>query len=506
MLASFLEANARVTPDKEAIVFHDRRISWEDLDRRAGAFANRLIRDGVDRDDRVLLYMENSDQAAAAIFGTLKRGAIFSFINAMTKRWKLGEIARDARPAAIVTDGARARTALAVAESTPSVRAVYVAGAEAKRRAVPLEEIFASESPLPHEARCLSIDLAAIIYTSGSTGVPKGVMLTHHNIVSASTSITTYLENVPSDRVLNVLPFSFDYGLYQLLMVAQFGGTLILERSFAYPPRIIDLLVEERATGFPIVPTMAAILLGMKDLAHRDLSCVRYLTNTAAALPRAHIEGLRRLFPAARLYSMYGLTECKRVSYLPPEELDRHPLSVGRAMPDEEVWLVDEEGRRIEEPGVHGELVVRGPNVMRGYWEKPEETREVLRPGKYPWENVLYTGDIFYQDEEGFLYFVGRKDDIIKTRGEKVSPKEIENVVCAMEGVAEAAVIGVDDPVLGQAVKLFVVPRPGSRIGEREVLRHCRAQLENFMVPKFVEIRPSLPRNPSGKIDKLRLR
>jgi len=502
----FLERNTRENPAGEAIVFGGRRISWAELDRRAGAFAARLARDGVARDDRVLLFMENSDDAAAAIFGVLKIGAVFSFINATTKQEKLAGIVADSRPAAIVTDGERAPTALAVAGSAPGIRALYTAAADPQGRATPLGEVFEAEAPLPHAARCLSIDLAAIIYTSGSTGVPKGVMLTHRNIVSAATSIATYLENVRTDRVLNVLPFSFDYGLYQLLMVSLFGGTLILERSFTYPPKIIDLLVAERATGFPIVPTIAAILLSMKGIARRDFSSIRYVTNTAAALPRSHIDGLRKLFPAARLYSMYGLTECKRVSYLPPEELDRRPLSIGKGMPDEEVWLVDETGRRIEEPFVQGELVVRGPNVMQGYWEKPEETAKMLKPGKYPWEKTLHTGDVFYQDEEGFLFFVGRRDDIIKTRGEKVSPKEIENVVCSLDGVAEAAVIGVDDPVLGQAVKLFVVPRPGAALGESDVLRHCRANLESFMVPKYVEVRPELPKSPSGKIDKRSLR
>ncbi|MBN1418266.1 MAG: acyl--CoA ligase, partial [Planctomycetes bacterium] len=214
----FLERNARENPDGEAIVSRDRRTTWADLDRRAGAFAARLARDGVARDDRVLLHMENSLEAAAAIFGVLKLGAVFSVINATTKRDKLAGLVADCRPAAIVTDRERAPAALAVAERAPSIRALYTAAPEAQGRAVPLEEVFAGEAPLSHAARCLSIDLAAIIYTSGSTGVPKGVMLTHHNIVSAATSITTYLENVPTDRVLNVLPFSFDYGLYQLLM------------------------------------------------------------------------------------------------------------------------------------------------------------------------------------------------------------------------------------------------------------------------------------------------
>jgi acyl-CoA synthetase (AMP-forming)/AMP-acid ligase II len=198
---------------------------------------------------------------------------------------------------------------------------------------------------------------------------------------------------------------------------------------------------------------------------------------------------------------MYGLTECKRVTYLPPQQLDIRPTSVGRGMPNEEVWLVDEQGKRLPD-GSTGELVIRGSNVMRGYWEKPEQTARRLKPGPYPGEMVLYSGDIFRTDEEGFLYFVARKDDIIKSRGEKVSPKEVENVLYALEGVQDAAVIGVPDEVLGQAIKAFVVLRPGCRHSEKDLLRHCQGRLESFMVPKHVVIVRELPTTDTGKIKK----
>jgi len=241
------------------------------------------------------------------------------------------------------------------------------------------------------------------------------------------------------------------------------------------------------------------------DLSKFDLSSLRYITNTAAALPVSHILQLREKFPHATLYSMYGLTECKRVSYLPPEELDRRPGSVGIAIPNTEVWIVDEEGNRVG-PGVVGELVIRGSHVMQGYWEKPEETAKVYRPGRYPAERILYSGDLFKMDEDGFLYFVGRKDDIIKSRGEKVAPKEVENVLYALDGVVEAAVVGVPGPILGQAIKAFVVPAEGRTLTERDVLRHCAAHLEDYMMPKYVEFRDSLPKTSSGKIKKTGLR
>jgi acyl-CoA synthetase (AMP-forming)/AMP-acid ligase II len=345
----------------------------------------------------------------------------------------------------------------------------------------------------------IDLDLACLIYTSGTTGDPKGVMSDHSNVVFAASSIISYLENVESDIVINVLPLSFDYGLYQLLMVFKFGGTLVLERSFTYPAQILSLMARERVTGFPGVPTIYAILLQM-DLSAFDLSSLRYLTNTAAALPPSHILQLRDKFPWATLFSMYGLTETKRTLYLPPDQLNNKPGSVGIAIPGTEVWLEDEEGNRLG-AGEIGELVVRGRHVMRGYWEAPQATAQRYRPGSIPGEQLCYTGDLFRLDEDGYLYFVGRKDDIIKSRGEKVAPKEVENVLYALPGVVEAAVIGIDDPVLGQAIKAILVVE-GEPLSEARVLAHCRANLEDFMVPKVVEFRTELPKTDTGKIKK----
>jgi acyl-CoA synthetase (AMP-forming)/AMP-acid ligase II len=248
------------------------------------------------------------------------------------------------------------------------------------------------------------------------------------------------------------------------------------------------------------VPTLYALLLDM-NLDRFDLSSLRYLTNTAAALPVEHIQRLRDAFPWTRLYSMYGLTECKRTLYLPPEELDRRPGSVGIAIPGTEVWIEDEMGNRLG-PGEIGELVVRGSHVMQGYWNAPEQTAQRYRPGRYPAERLLHTGDLFKTDEEGFLYFVSRKDDIIKSRGEKVAPKEIESVLYRLPDVLEAAVVGVPDPVLGEAIKAYVVRSNGTELTEKQVLRHCAQHLEDFMMPKYVEFRESLPKTSSGKIKK----
>jgi len=288
-------------------------------------------------------------------------------------------------------------------------------------------------------------------------------------------------------------------------MSAQFGGTVVLEKSFLYPYTVIQLLKRECVTGLPIVPTIAAILLQMTDLKNDRFEHLRYITNTAAALPVNHIRGLQETFPKAKFYSMYGLTECKRVSYLPPEELERRPKSIGKGMPNEQVYLVDEQGRTITEPGVVGELVVRGANVMKGYWELPDETDRMLRPGPFPWEKVLHTGDLFTMDAEGFLYFVSRKDDIIKSRGEKVSPREVENALYELPGIAEAAVVGIPDSLLGEAIKAYVVLQQGVTLTDDDIIAHCKSRLEDFMVPKIIEFRASLRKTSSGKISKLGL-
>lgn len=504
----FLEASARRCPEKLALIDGQRRVTYAEMDRLASSVAGGLRAVGVRRGDRVAVYLENSLEAVASIFGILKAGGVFLVVNPTTKADKLAFVLANSRAVAIVADGRRQEMIEGLAGRLPHLRSLVVVS---PRTAPPppagltrlsFEDLARTPAPL-RASGCIDIDLAALIYTSGSSGQPKGVMLTHLNIVSAATSITTYLENTEDDIILNVLPLSFDYGLYQVLMAFKIGGTVVLERSFAYPPVVLQRIGTERVTGFPIVPTISAILLQM-ELERYDLSSLRYITNTGAMLPTRHIVELRRRLPHVKIFSMYGLTECKRVSYLPPDQIDVRPTSVGKGMPNEEVYIVDEQGNRLDS-GI-GELVVRGSHVMKGYWEMPEETDKVLKPGPLPGERVLYTGDLFRMDEEGYLYFVGRKDDIIKTRGEKVSPKEVENVLYALDGVAEAAVIGVPDPILGEAVKAVVTLRDGASLSEQDVLRHCSRHLEDFMVPKQVEIRATLPKTPSGKIAKQELK
>ena len=496
LLHDYLSHSARRLPDKIALVCAGRRVSYRELDAGSSALARTLAASGVARGDRVVIFAENTVETVISFWAVLKANAVACIVNPLTKSEKLDYLLHDCRPSALISEPSLARVFEGPAAACPHLKRVLVAGTPDWN-----EAIAQGEAPA---RRSIELDLAAIIYTSGSTGDPKGVMLTHRNMLSACTSIAGYLEVQEDEVILGVLPLAFDYGLYQMLMAFRTGARLVLERSFAFPAQVLKRMVEEGVTGFPGVPTMFSMLAELKSLAAYDLSRIRYVTNTAAALPVKHIRMLRELFPAARIYSMYGLTECKRCSYLPPKDLERKPESVGIPIPNTEMWIVDEHGGRVG-PNVVGQLVIRGPTVMKGYWEKPEATAKKLKPGPLPGEQVLYTGDYCRMDEEGYLYFVGRMDDVIKSRGEKVPPKEVENALMNIPGVKEAAVIGVPDEVLGQAVKAYVVLENGFYLPEREIQKECQRRLEGFMVPKYVVTVPALPRTDTGKIRKIGL-
>lgn len=507
LVQQFLEESAARLPEKTALVCNGLRLTYARLDEMANRLANALIARGVKRGDRVAIYLRNSVEAVVGIFAALKAGGVFVVVNRSTKEDKLLYILNNCRAAILLADDRSLGEGMLpkIAGGADSLKAIFICGGDLEHEAVlpgrghAFNRALEQSSPRRPANANIDIDLACLIYTSGTTGEPKGVMSDHSNMAFAACSIIQYLGNREHDIIINVLPLSFDYGLYQLLMTFRFGGTLILEDGFAFPAAVLNRIEQERVTGFPGVPTLFAMLLRM-DLSPFDLSSLRYMTNTAAALPPSHIEELRAKFPRVTLYSMYGLTETKRTLYLPPELLDEKLGSVGIAIPGTEVWIEDEAGNRVG-PGVVGELVARGRHVMRGYWADPDETARRFRPGLVPGERVCYTGDLFRMDDDGCFYFVGRKDDIIKTRGEKVAPKEIENVLYSLEGVQEAAVVGVPDTVLGQAVKVFLVAKERGLKAET-VLAHCRAQLEDFMMPKYVEFRDSLPKTPSGKIKK----
>lgn len=504
---TFLRESANRFADKEAIVTTARRLTYSEFDNLSDRLALALMAKGVARNDRVFVFMDNCWEAAVSLFAIWKAGATASLLNPSVKSDKLAYMFEDCETRCVICQPKQAQVVAKAREDFKSPLLVVSTEDATGGRPEETESFSAclvhpiSTSPVAQGG--ISTDLALLIYTSGTTGRPKGVMMTHQNVEAAAKSISTYLEKTPEDIILNALPMAFDYGLYQLIMSVLVGSTLVLEKSFAFPQAILNRIVEERVTGFPIVPTVAAMLLQMKSIKPGDYPSLRYISSTAAALPASHIKDLRHLYPGTTVYSMYGLTECKRCTYLPPDQLDSRADSVGIAIPNTEAFVLDDEGQDCA-PSAIGELVIRGPHVMQGYWKKPEETNQMLKTGRNSWEKWLYTGDLFRKDEDGYLYFVGRKDDIIKSRGEKIAPKEIEEVLQAHPDIAEALIVGVPDDVLGQALHAFVVLRQSGLEGlsTKQIAKYCRDRLEDFMVPQKIEIRTDLPKTDNGKLSR----
>jgi amino acid adenylation domain-containing protein len=511
LLHDYILDSARERGTKLALVCMGQRLTFAEIDQRSNALARALVSRGVQRGDRVVIFADNTVETVVSFWAVLKANAVVCIVNPLTKTDKLKYLLDDCRAAALITDAHIAHVFLPAARDSRHLRVTFVAGNVDDAALCVLPGLVRFDNAVAEHSResppgrsNLDVDLACIIYTSGSTGDPKGVMLTHRNMLTAATSVSTYLQLQESDIVLGVLPLAFDYGLYQLIMTARVGARLVLERSFTFPAQVLANVVAERVTVFPGVPTIFTILAGLKNLTAYDFTSIKKVTNTAAALQLTHIEALRSIFPDAQIYSMYGLTECKRCTYLPPQDLARKPLSVGIAIPNTELWVVDDQNRRLG-PNQVGQLVIRGATVMKGYWEKPEQTAKKLRPGPLPGEFVLYTGDYCKMDEDGYLYFVSRMDDIIKSRGEKVSPAEVERAIYQIDGVKEVAVIGVPDNVLGEAVKAIVVAGDGFELSAKALQLECQKRLESFMVPKFFDIVPELPKGLTGKIQKTHL-
>jgi acyl-CoA synthetase (AMP-forming)/AMP-acid ligase II len=488
---------------KIAVIAGGRSYDYARLLDRALRLARALQDLGLERGGRVVIQAINSWDVAVAIYGVSLAGGVFVVVNAQTKSEKLAYVLHNSSAQFLIVQESLLGVFLEVAEPIPSLSRVILVGSGSRDLppdGLRFDELVTAADPAPtrHE---IALDLAALIYTSGSTGNPKGVMMRHQSMVFTMQSLCRYLRLSRDDRILNFLPLAFDYGLYQLLMAVRLGGTLILEQSFTFPRDIVARASEHQATVFPGVPTVFSGLRGLaREQPGLELPAVRRVTNTAAALPPAITRELRAIFPNALIFAMYGLTECKRVSYLEPELLDERPTSVGRAIPGTEATvLVD---GRPAAPGEVGILHVRGPHVMVGYWNLPEQTAEMLVAGPTPGEQMLCTQDSFTVDEQGFLFFVGRTDDIIKSGGQKVSPVEVENALHGLPEVRDAAVVGVPHEAFGEAIRAFVVLHAGASLTEQDVIRTCRGRLEAFMVPHEVVFLPELPSTESGKITK----
>jgi len=505
LLHNYLRDTADRLPERTAIIASGRTHDFREIDEKSDRVAVEFQGLGIRRGERVAAMLDNSVEFVVVLWATMKVGAVFIPINPGVKADKLAFIIVDSG-AAVLVASAQLRSRIDDATALASFKGTTIWTAHVSDATGPnLAEIMDRPYEVPKRPCLIDQDLCLIIYTSGSTGNPKGVMLTHRSIYNNVWSISTYLRNKIDDVVLCVLPLSFDYGLFQVLTGARVGFAVAVERSFAYPYDILRRIGEYGITGLPGVPTIFAKLLEFAPFEGLNLSSLRYLSNTGAALPSAHIASLRRFLPHTSIYSMFGLTECTRVSYLDPARIEAKPTSVGRAMPNSETYIVDEAGRRCG-PQEVGELVVRGTSLMRGYWRRPDETAKALREGEIPGETVLYTGDLFWMDEDGDLYFVGRRDDVFKCRGEKVSPREVEACLYELDAVGEAAVVGIANPIDGMAIMAYIVPREGRDLSEAMLRAHCRNRLEPRLVPRFFEVCTSLPKTDSGKIMKAILR
>ncbi len=499
LLHDYLRQAAERHPKKVALVSGEQRWSYHALEEKATALAGHLQGQGLSRGDRVAIYLENTPEQVIAIFGVLRAGGCIVVVNPTTQAERLGFIIAHSEARYLFAPVEKRALVMKAMEQSGAPAGIIWAG---EKKPGDDEQSFADYvKPLPAVTlpRMIDEDLASIVYTSGSTGKPKGVTHLHRTIDVAVNSIVEYLENNEEDVILDLLPLSSSYGLLQLLVTVRTAARLVLEKGIGYPFEVIKKIREEKVTGLAGAPTVWAILLKLENVKPADVASLRYITNAAAALPASFVPRLKVLFPHTRLFLMHGLTECLRTTYLPPDQLDIRPTSVGVGMPNVELWIQDASGNRLP-PGVPGEMAVRGSNIMAGYWRDPEATARMITQGVYPWERVLRTGDLFKADEEGYFYFVARSDELIKSRGEKVSPIEVEDAIYLMPEVLEARVIGVPDQVFGQAIRAEIVLKEGQQLAVPQVKAHCRKHLEDFKVPHQVEFVASLPKTQGGKI------
>lgn len=502
----FNTANRGVTT--EALVYQQQRLNYVTLAQKIELAADALLALGLGRGERLAIYLEKRFETVIAMFGASAAGGVFVPINPLLKAAQVAYILKDCNVRILVTSVDRLNLLISVLSECHDLHTVIVVGSAENLPVISRIHVIrwqeATTLPRPIQPyRCIDSDMVAILYTSGSTGKPKGVVLSHRNLVAGAKSVSQYLRNNPDDRILSVLPLSFDYGLSQLTTAFYVGATNVL-MNYLLPRDIIDEVIRESITGLAAVPPLWIQLAQLKW--EKDIS-LRYVTNSGGALPRAAFVKLRYALPNTRIFLMYGLTEAFRSTFLSPEEVDKRSNSIGKAIPNVEVLVLREDGSQCS-PGEPGELVHRGPLVSMGYWNDIENTAKYFRPlprqsGLTIPEIAVWSGDMVRMDEEGYLYFIGRSDDMIKTSSYRVSPTEIEEIIYSTECVVEAAAIGVPHPTLGQAIIVVAIPLEGVDLDPETLLSACKHHLPAFMVPSLIELRQGhLPRNPNGKIDR----
>ena len=509
LLHHLVRDTAQRAPSAVALVYReqtlDYRALWQLIDQAASGFA----RLGLKRGERLGIYLEKRIETVAAMFGAAAAGCVFVPINPVLKPRQVAYIMRDCNVRILVTSAQRAADLAQEFESCPDLAIVVLVDGEATapghgKTTLGWRDVLSRGDAAP-ASRVIDTDMAAILYTSGSTGNPKGVVLSHRNMVAGAKSVSQYLENTPDDRILSVLPLSFDAGLSQLTTAFAVGARVVL-LNYLLARDVLRACAEHRITGMTGVPPLWIQLVELDWPAAASQS-MRYFANTGGHMPRPTLDRLRAAMPKAKPYLMYGLTEAFRSTYLDPSEVDRRPDSIGKAIPNAEILVVRPDGAlcAADEPG---ELVHRGALVSLGYWNDPERTAERFRPAPgqpaaicLP-EIAVWSGDIVRRDADGFLYFVGRRDEMIKTSGYRVSPTEVEEVVYATGLVGAAAAIGVPHPRLGQAIIVAATAPAEGKLDSEALLVQCRRNMPQYMVPLMIAERPTLPRNPNGKIDR----
>jgi acyl-CoA ligase (AMP-forming) (exosortase A-associated) len=519
LLFELVAVAALRSPDVVALTAGAHSLCYGELQAQTQGFAHGLLELGLQRGERVAIYLDKRVEAVVASFGAPAAGGVFVPLNPLLKPEQVGHVMRDCDARVLVTSPERLTLLTDVVAQCPGLRCVVVtagAGDIAQGDAPPSRLTRVAWADLlataPRDGhRVIDTDMAAILYTSGSTGRPKGVVLSHRNMVAGAKSVASYLGNHGGDTLLAALPLSFDAGFSQLTTAFHAGARVVL-LNYLLPRDVLKAMSREKVTGLTAVPPLY-IQLSQLDWPTEINEHLRYFANTGGRMPRDTLGLLRQRVPAARPYLMYGLTEAFRSTYLPPEEVDRRPDSIGKAIPNAEILVLREDGTHCaaDEPG---ELVHRGALVGLGYWNDAEKTAEryrLLPPGvggrqaglQLP-EYAVYSGDTVRQDAEGFLYFIGRRDEMIKTSGYRVSPTEVEEVLYATQRVGECVAFGVDHATLGQSIQVIATPPTGAEtLDLAALLADCRARMPAYMVPAGIEpAEGPLPRNPNGKIDR----
>ena len=487
-------------PESHALIERDRSVTYAALDRLVTQCAHAVRARGVAPGDRVVVALDNSAEMVAAYFGVMKAGAVAVPLPAGPRSDRLPVALADCTPRLAIVDEPTAR-ALGPTGLFSAVPHVLVASPSPPPPYVSFAAALDSASSDALGVRGRDSDVAAIIYTSGSTGQPRGVTLTHRNLVANAWSIVSYLHLTAADRVMCVLPFNYVYGLSLLHTHVAVGGSVVIENRSAFPNVVLDAMAEHAVTGFAGVPSTFALMLHRSNLDAARLPHLRYVTQAGGGMPPAKIAEWLARGPRADFYVMYGATEAAaRLTYLPPADLARKPGSIGRPIPDVEVRVLTEDGR-VAGPGEVGELVARGANIAAGYWNRPDETAQRFGPDGYR------TGDLGYADDEGFLFLVGRQHDMIKVGANRVGAREIEDVLHEHAAVHEAAVVAVYHDLLGEVPIAFVALRAPLADPETALRGFAASRLATYKVPARVVVLPELPKLAgAGKLDRASLR